>query len=92
MMVRGDRFLEFRPKLYDDPYDMRLFQKIYQERSKHKIDPNDIYQLQTSQTTLRWFCALYNLYRFLPLPERNKKMKHDFKQKIASIKGSPKCI
>lgn len=92
MMVRGDRFLEFRPQLYEDWFDMFLFRKAYQKRTGIKIDPNDLYQLEMSQKTLSWFFALYNLYRFLPIPERNKKMKHDFKQKIAQMKASEKCI
>jgi len=92
MLIRGDEFLEFRPKLYDDAYDMHLFYKTYQERCGHRVDPNDIYQLEITHQTLRWFCALYNLYRFLPLSERNKRMKHDFKQKVASVKGAEKCI
>lgn len=92
MMVRGDRFLEFRPELYEDPYDMRLFRKTYQEHTGHKIDANDLYQQDMAQKTLRWFWALCSLYQFLPLQERNKKIKHEFNQKIVQSKGSGRCI
>lgn len=91
MMVEGDSFLEFRPRLYDDLFDMYLFRKTYQERTGKKIDSNDLYQQEVAQKTLSWFCALCNLYQCLPLSERNKKMKNDFKQKLALTKGS-KCI
>ncbi len=84
MMVRGDRFLEFRPRLYDDLFDMHLFRKTYQERTGIKIDSNDLYQQEMTKQTLSWFCALCNLYQCLPLSERNKKMKQDFKRKISS--------
>ena len=84
MSVRGDRFLEFRPGLYADPLDVRLFQRIYQERTGIKIDMNDIYQQEMTQFSLSWFYSLYQLYQLLPIPERDQKMKHDFKQKIAS--------
>ena len=83
-LVRGDRFLEFRPNLYADPLDTRLFQKIYQDRTGIKIDMNDVYQQEIMRTSLSWFYSLYQLYRFLPIPDRNKKMKYAFKQKIAS--------
>ncbi len=92
MMVRGDRFLEFRANLYDDPRDIPLFCKIYQKRSGHKIDPNDLYQLETAKKTLSWFWSLCALYKHLPLVERNKKMKQCLKQKIISQKGSDGCI
>ena len=86
MLVRGDRFLEFRPRLYPNQQDILLFQRTYQERTGVKIDSNDIYQQQVVQTSLSWFYHLYQLYRFLPITNRNKKMKHDFKKKIASGK------
>ena len=85
-LIRGDHFLEFRPNLYPDPFDLRLFRKIYQERTGVKIDTNDLYRQETAQTSLSWFYHLYQLYRFLPIPDRNKKMKSDFKKKIASEK------
>ena len=84
MLVRGDRFLEFRPNLYPDRRDMRLFKKIYQTKTGHKIDPNDLYQQEIVHHSLSWFYSLYQLYRFLPIPDRNKRMKYDFKKKIAS--------
>lgn len=87
MLVRGDRFMEFRPRLYADPLDIRLFQKIYQERSGIKISMNDIYQQEIAQKSLSWFYNLYQLYRFLPIHDRNKKMKTDFNKKISSGKG-----
>ena len=91
-MVRGDRFLEFHADLYADPLDTRLFQRIYQERTGIKVDMNDVYQQEIMRSSLGWFCSLYRLYKSLPLPERNKKMKHDFKQKIASENRILRCI
>ncbi len=83
-MVRGDRFLEFRPKLYPDYLDNRLFQKIYQERTGVRVDMNDVYQQEVAQSSLSWFYSLYQLYRLLPTSDRNKKMKQDFKRKMSS--------
>ena len=83
-MVRGDRFMEFRPKLYEDPLDIRLFQKIYQERTGIKVDMNDVYQQEIVHTSLSWFYNLYQLYKLLPVPDRNKKMKQGFNRKISS--------
>ena len=88
MLVQGDHFLEFRPQLYPDPRDIRLFQKTYQETTNIKIDSDDIHRQETVKTSLSWFYHLYQIYRFLPMPDRNKKMKHAFKQKIAS-EGRP---
>ena len=90
-MVRGDRFLEFRPNLYPNPLDMRLFQKIFQERTGVKIDSGEIYQQEIMKTSLGWFYQLYQLYRFLPIPDRDKKIKQVVKQKIHKTKGS-QCI
>ena len=84
MMVRGDRFLEFRPKLYPDYLDNRLFQKIYQERTGIKVDMNDVYQQEIVRSSLSWFYNLYQLYKLLPIPDRNKKMKQDFRRKMSS--------
>ena len=89
MVVRGDRFLEFRPNLYPDPRDIHLFQKIYQERTNIKIDPNDLYQQKVVSSSLSWFYHLYQLYRFFPISERNKNMTYAFKKKI---QGATKCI
>lgn len=83
-MVRGDRFMEFRPKLYPDYLDNRLFQKIYQERTGIKVNMDDVYQQEIAQNSLSWFYSLYQLYRLLPVSDRNKKMKQGFNQKIAS--------
>ena len=83
-MVRGDRFLEFTPRLYPDYLDNRLFQKIYQERTGIKVDMNDVYQQELAYSSLSWFYNLYQLYKLLPVPDRNKKMKQDFKRKISS--------
>lgn len=83
-LVRGDRFLEFRPGLYEDPLDIRLFQRIYQERTGTKVCMNDVYQQEIVKTSLSWFYRLYQLYKFLPIPDRDKKMKRAFKEKISS--------
>ena len=83
-LVRGDRFLEFRPRLYADSLDTRLFQRIYQERTGIKVDMNDVYQQEIVCTSLSWFYHLYLLYKCLPIPDRDKKMKQDFKRKISS--------
>lgn len=82
-LVRGDRFLEFHPDLYADSLDTYLFQKIYQERTGIKVDKNDVDQQEIMRTSLGWFYQLYQLYQFLPIPDRNKKMKQDFKRKMA---------
>ena len=84
MMVCGDRFLEFCPRLYEDPLDIRLFQKIYQERTGIKVDMNDVYQQEIVRSSLSWFYNLYQLYKLLPIPDRNKKMKQDFRRKMSS--------
>jgi len=84
MLVRGDRFLEFRPGLYEDPLDIRLFQKLYQERTGLKVDMNDVYQQELVHTSLSWFYHLYQLYKLLPIPDRNRKMKQEFKRKMSS--------
>ena len=84
MLVRGDRFLEFRPKLYPNHLDNRLFQKIYQERTGIKVNMDDVCQQEITLTSLSWFYRLYQLYRLLPASDRNKKMKSDFKKKLAS--------
>ena len=91
MMVCGDRFLEFRPHLYPDPQDLRLFQKIYQVRTGIKIDPNDIYQQEVAFRSSAWFYSLYQLYRLLPIPDRDKQIKRNVKQKISNTKGL-RCI
>ncbi|MBR6232095.1 MAG: phosphotransferase [Alphaproteobacteria bacterium] len=84
MLVRGDRFLEFRPGLYPDILDNRLFQKIYQERTGIKIDMKDVYQHEIMQNSLRWFYGLYQLYQVLPARERDKKIKRALRQKVNS--------
>ena len=91
-MVHGDRFMEFRPKLYPDYLDNRLFQKIYQERTGVKVNMHDVYQQEIAQSSLSWFYSLYQLYRLLPTSDRNKKMKQGLKHKIASAEGVSKCI
>lgn len=78
-LVRGDRFLEFRPNLYADPLDIRLFQKIYQERTNVKVDTNEIHQQEIMQDSLFWFCNLYRLYRIFPTSERDEKIKENLK-------------
>ena len=91
-IIRGDRFLEFRPGLYEDPLDNRLFQRVYQERTGIKIDMGDIYQQEIAQISLQWFYNLYQSYRYLTVSDRNEKMKRDFKQKIAAEKRGGKCF
>lgn len=86
MLVRGDRFLEFRPDLYEDPFDMRLFQGIYQEKTGIKINMNDIYQQEMMAKTVSWFYHLYQLYKCLPIPDRDKKMKSAFKQRVSLMR------
>ncbi|MGN0919923.1 MAG: phosphotransferase family protein [Alphaproteobacteria bacterium] len=83
-LIRGDRFLEFRPGLYADSLDTLLFQKIYQQRTGIQIDMADIYCQERMRLSLGWFYSLYQAYRYLSIPERNRKMKHDFKRKMAS--------
>ncbi len=85
-MVNGDRFLEFRPNLYTDPLDIHLFQRIYQKRTGAKINMSDIYQQEIARSSLSWFYCLYQTYRSLSVPERDKRMKQAFMQKI-SLRG-----
>ena len=41
----GDRFWEFRPKLYAGPSDTDLFREIYSARTGHRVDYKDIYAM-----------------------------------------------
>lgn len=91
MMVRGDRFLEFRPNLYTDPQDIDLFHKIYQRRTGIKVDSNEVSQQEITKYSLSWFYSLCKLYQFLPTSVRDRKMEYKFEKKMFQ-KDLSQCI
>lgn len=80
--VKGDHFLEFRPNLYSNPNDMKMFQEIFQQTTNVKINPNEVKQLEVLRQNLSWLSTIYKLYRLSPSGEKKQKLEFELRKKM----------
>ena len=78
---RGDRFIEFRPKLYWQKKDIELFRKIYEQCSNHTIEKEEIQEMQKIYRTLYALRAV--VYGLQKAEKIIQPIKHFFSKKSA---------
>ena len=89
---RGDPFWEFRPKLYTDSADIRLFQKIYSKRSQNKINQTDINNMNQCFSSLKFLYSIYALANTLIPLNRQPLKEKKLSSKIFGFLGMEKSI
>ena len=77
----GDRFWEFRPKLYADSQDTSLFREIYSFRTGHRINFNDIYAMHQLFYFGQLLASAFATYDALSPAQNIKRLKSHLKEK-----------
>ena len=89
---RGDRFWEFRPRLYADSQDTQLFKEIYSFNTGHKICSKDFYAIHQLYYFASLLGSAFEVYDTFSPTQNIKRLKQRFKNKNEIIKSIQKSF